>query len=41
VKSGVGNEVRLADKERKAFEQEKKYWIDRLAPAGKSPTSSK
>jgi hypothetical protein len=36
VKAGVGNEIRITDKERKAFEQEKQYWIDHLVPATKA-----
>lgn len=34
VKSGVGSEIRITDKEKKAFQQEKQYWMDRLVPAG-------
>lgn len=33
VSGGVGNEIRITDKERKAFQQEKQYWMDRLVPA--------
>jgi hypothetical protein len=33
VKAGVGAEARIADKDRKAFEKEKQFWVDRLAPA--------
>jgi len=33
VKAGVGDAVRITDKERKAFEQEKQFWVERLAPA--------
>lgn len=35
VKSGIGSEIRLTDKERHAFEKEKQYWIDRLVLNGK------
>jgi hypothetical protein len=34
VKAGVGNVARTMDKDRKAFEKEKKFWVDRLVPAG-------
>ena len=33
VKAGVGSEVRITDKERSAFEKEKQFWVDRLAPS--------
>jgi hypothetical protein len=33
VKAGVGAEARIADKDKKAFEKEKQFWIARLAPA--------
>jgi hypothetical protein len=33
VKAGVGAEVRITDKDKKAFEKEKQFWVDRLAPA--------
>jgi hypothetical protein len=33
VKAGVGTVTRTSDKERKAFEKEKRFWIDRLVPA--------
>jgi hypothetical protein len=36
VKSGVGSEIRITDKERKAFQEEKQYWMDKLAPASKT-----
>lgn len=36
VKSGVGNEIRLTDKERKTFQQERQYWMDRLVPVSKA-----
>jgi len=36
VRAGVGNEIRITEKERKAFEQEKQYWIDHLVPAAKA-----
>jgi len=41
VKAGVGDEVRITDKEKKAFEKEKQFWTDRLASASatKSGTS--
>jgi hypothetical protein len=39
VKGGVGNEIRVTDKERKAFQQEKQFWVDRLVPAGKAPSN--
>jgi hypothetical protein len=32
VKAGVGAEARITDKDKKAFEKEKQFWIDRLAP---------
>ena len=35
VKSGVGNEIRITDKEKKAFSEEMKFWLDRLVPATK------
>jgi hypothetical protein len=35
VKAGVGSEIRITDKERRAFEKEKQFWIDRLVPATK------
>ena len=34
VKAGVGAEVRIADRERKAFENEKQFWVDRLVTSG-------
>jgi hypothetical protein len=33
VKAGVGAEARITDKDKKAFEKEKQFWVDRLAPA--------
>jgi len=33
VKNGVGAVARITDKDMKAFEKEKQFWIDRLAPA--------
>jgi hypothetical protein len=39
VKSGVGSEIRITDKERKAFQEEKQYWMDRLAPVSKTKQS--
>ena len=35
VKSGVGSEIRITDKEKKAFTEEMKFWLDRLVPATK------
>lgn len=32
VKAGVGAAVRITDKEKKAFEKEKQFWVDRLVP---------
>lgn len=32
VKAGVGAEARITDKDKKAFEKEKQFWVDRLAP---------
>jgi hypothetical protein len=32
VKAGVGGVVRITDEQRKAFEKEKQFWIDRLVP---------
>jgi hypothetical protein len=32
VKSGEGAERRITDQEKKAFEKEKQFWLDRLAP---------
>ncbi len=34
VKAGVGRAVRITDQERKSFNKEKQFWIDRLAPPG-------
>jgi len=36
VKGGVGSAVRITDEERKAFEKEKQFWVDRLAPPAKA-----
>jgi hypothetical protein len=36
IKAGVGSAVRISDKDRKAFEMEKQFWMDRLAPLGKT-----
>jgi len=33
VKAGVGAEARITEKDKKAFEKEKQFWTDRLAPA--------
>jgi hypothetical protein len=33
VKAGVGPGSRITDKDRKAFEVEKQFWADHLAPA--------
>lgn len=32
VKAGVGDVVRITDKEREAFKEEKQFWVDRLVP---------
>ena len=32
VKAGVGDAVRITDKDREAFKKEKQFWVDRLAP---------
>jgi hypothetical protein len=34
VKAGVGQETRISTKDREAFEKEKQYWLDRVAPVG-------
>ncbi len=34
VKAGVGDVVRITDKEKEAFKKEKQFWIDRLVPSG-------
>jgi len=36
VKAGIGEVVRISSEVRKAFEKEKQFWLDRLAPAGAS-----
>jgi hypothetical protein len=33
VEAGVGRVRRITDKDKKAFEKEKQFWLDRLAPA--------
>ena len=33
VKAGVGAVERITDTNKKAFEKEKQFWVDRLAPA--------
>lgn len=33
VKAGVGDVVRITDKDRKAFQKEKQFWLDRLVPS--------
>lgn len=33
VEAGVGMVRRITDKDKKAFEKEKQFWLDRLAPA--------
>jgi len=40
VTGGVGSEVRITEKEKKAFQLEKQFWIDRLVPAGKAAPST-
>ncbi len=34
VEAGVGRVEKIIDKDRKAFEKEKAFWLDRLVPAG-------
>ncbi|PYT96042.1 MAG: hypothetical protein DMG38_25210 [Acidobacteria bacterium] len=34
VKAGVGEVRRITGEDRKAFEKEKQFWLDRLAPVG-------
>ncbi len=36
IKAGVGSAARISDNDRKAFEKEKQFWVDRLAPLGKT-----
>lgn len=36
VLEGVGGVRRITSEERKAFEEEKRFWLDRLAPVGPS-----
>lgn len=36
VKEGVGGVRRITGEDRKAFEKEKEFWLDRLAPVGAS-----
>ena len=33
VSKGVGNEIRITEKEKKAFREEVQFWLDRLVPA--------
>jgi len=33
VKEGVGSAIRITDREKKAFEKEKAFWLNRFAPA--------
>ncbi len=33
VKAGEGSEVRISDNDRKAFDKEKQFWLDRLVPS--------
>ena len=35
VKGGIGEVVQISSEDRKAFEKEKQFWLDRLAPVGK------
>jgi hypothetical protein len=34
VKAGIGEVVRVTEKDKVAFQTEKQFWIDRLAPSG-------
>jgi hypothetical protein len=34
VKAGVGDAVRITDKEESAFKKERQFWVDRLVPSG-------
>jgi hypothetical protein len=36
VEEGVGRVQKITSEERKAFEKEKQFWLDRLAPLGRS-----
>jgi hypothetical protein len=36
VKRGIGGVLRISADDRKAFEKEKQFWLDRLAPVGRS-----
>jgi hypothetical protein len=36
VKRGIGGILRISADDRKAFEKEKQFWLDRLAPVGRS-----
>ena len=36
VKGGIGEVVQISSEGRKAFEKEKQFWLDRLAPVGAS-----
>jgi len=33
VKGGIGEVLRISSEDRKAFEKEKQFWLDRLVPA--------
>jgi hypothetical protein len=32
VKGGIGEVLRISSEDRNAFEKEKQFWLDRLAP---------
>jgi len=34
VKGGIGEVLQTSGEDRKAFEKEKQFWLDRLAPVG-------
>ena len=34
VKAGVGDAVRITEKDEEAFKKEKQFWVDRLVPPG-------
>ena len=34
VKAGVGDVVRITDKDKEAFKKEEQFWVDRLVPSG-------
>jgi hypothetical protein len=36
VKAGVGDAVRITDKDREAFKKERQFWVDRLVPSGEA-----